>query len=498
MLQLWSNPRVKALVDLCAIFAGRLGGIVATLLFIPQYHLLLGSTTFGAVSIVLSLQAFFLVSDLGLATLISRDTAIARDNSDALTEVVWTRRRAEAILAIIAGWVSAVALILPKAAPSLVPWSFVDGIKVAMVIVLILTLVATNIVQLSLNALGTYQAGAAFTVLGTIARGAATVVVLGVYPNLMAFLVVQLIIAMMHFLVVRWYLEKECGPLLRRQSLFHRTAMLDLLRRCAPLMIYTLAGAAAVNLDKSIVSAFISLETAGNYFLATTYAMVPVAILSGPLNSYFSPRVIHARHAGDMLAEKRLATLYQTILMCAVVGPSLSLGFQASIWLQLWLHSVPQDTLKYVPILLAGFTISATGFYPTTYLIADGDNKYLAKLSLICGILVLAAALLFAMKNHMIGFAWSYFIFYSVGFVGLWFRLGTSIGGSRLFRFLIQSYIVPTIVIAAGYLSGFALTQRFRWEVALLAPLASAAISGLLVLTIMLLRERRFDQQHIS
>ena len=267
--------------------------------------------------------------------------------------------------------------------------------------------------------------------------------------------------------------------------------MVDLLRRCIPLTIYTLASAAAVNLDKSIVSGFISLETAGSYFLATTYSLVPVAVLSGPLNSYFAPRVAHARHAGDAAGERRLATVFQTLLMCAVVGPSLSLGVQASEWLGLWLHEAPQGLLAVAPILLAGGALSATGYYPTTYLIAAGDNGYLARLSLVCSAGVLAAAVYFAVQGNLVGIAWSYFVFYAAGFAGLWARMGVMTGWTKLAGFLMKAYVLPAVAILASYIVSYAITRRLSWEVALVAPLAAAAASSLLVLVAAFFYERR-------
>ncbi|UVO50928.1 oligosaccharide flippase family protein [Sphingomonas sp. SUN019] len=500
-----ADLRVAALVDLFALFAGRIGGILVTLLFIPRYHSLLGGATFGAVSIVLSLQAFFLVSDLGLATLISRDTAVARDDPDALTLVVWTRRRAEATLAAIAAAIAAVALAWPLLGralfgEALASWALADGVNVAMMALLIMALVATNIVQLSLNALGAYQAGAATAVSGAVVRGAATVAVLSAYPTLTAFLQVQLLVALLHLFGVRWYLEHRCGPVRRREPLFQRAAMIDLLRRCIPLTIYTLASAAAVNLDKSIVSAFISLETAGSYFLATTYALVPVAVLSGPISSYFAPRVANARHIGDIGDEQRVALTFQLMLICAVVGPSLSLGFQMADWLRLWLHDASSiaRVMEVAPILLAGGALSATGYYPTTYLIAAGDNGYLARLSLACSIAVLATATFFAARDDLVGFAWSYFAFYAAGFVGLWVRLGAITGWNRLASFLARAYALPAGAITASYLLGHALTRGRSWELELLVPMAAAGACSLLVLARVFRRERRSAGHHIN
>lgn len=495
VIRLGRNPGIAALVDFLSLFAGRIGGILVTLFFIPQYNRLLGPEVFGAIALVLSLQAFFLVSDLGLATLISRDTAVARDDPKALGAVVWMRRRAEAILALFAVCIACLAVLLPLAGVK-VPWSVGSGVNIAMVAALIVILVANNIVLLSLNALGLYRAGAAISVTGALARAIATVLVLRAAPSMSAFLQAQLAMAVVHFAIGRWLLERRCAPSRHDgEVLLNWQAIAQMLQRCMPLVLYTLGGAAAVNLDKSIISAFISLKVAGAYFLASTYALVPVGLLSGPINSYFAPRVAHARNAGDGAREYRLALTFQLILMCSVVGPSLSLAFQMSDWLMLWLNDAAQVTriMAVAPILLAGGALSATGYYPTTYLIAAEDNGFLARLSMATALGVLVIASVFAARLDLVGVAWSYFAFYAAGFLGLWLRFGSKVGWHALARFLAITYLVPTVVTALAY---FALCAAVTMvavpaPIALLAPVGIASGLGLLACAGIFLRERK-------
>lgn len=486
--------QIDGLIDLASLFVGRIGGILVTLLFIPQYSRLLGPDVFGAVSVVLSLQAFFLVSDLGLATLISRDTAIARGNASALVHAVVVRRRAELLLVIMAVCVAAPALLLSLLPHAIAPWSAAAGINGAMITTLITALVMINIVQLSLNAVGRYRQSASTAVLGALLRGGLTVAVLHAAPSLSAFLAVQTTIAVVHFAVVRHLLERSCGSVPHMPGLLDWEPIRALVHRCVPLTVYTLASAAAVNLDKSIISAFVSLKAAGQYFLATTYAMVPVAVLSGPLNSYFSPRVTHALHARDPDGEERIAVLFQLTLMCAVVGPSLSLGFQMETWLHLWLPKATDisQVIAVAPILLAGGALSATGYYPTTYLIAAGDNGYLAKLSTACGGLVLLFAILFAAYGDLRGFAWSYFAFYTAGLLGLWGRVGWLKGRMKTGRLLLRTYLLPGALIGAAYLLGRVWVGDTAPDaLSLLFPLALAGLAGAAALVYAILRSGR-------
>ncbi|MEH3124147.1 MAG: oligosaccharide flippase family protein [Sphingomonas phyllosphaerae] len=472
------------LADLISLFVGRIGGIFVTLLFIPIYSRLLGPEQFGAVAIILSLQAFFLMSDLGLATLISRDTAVARDYRPALHAVVWMRRRAEAILFALATVAAFIALLLPLAWPV---WSIDAGMRITLIAYLIALLVATNIIQLSLNSLDLYRVGAIVAVVGAVARGIATIALLRAVPSVSAFLEAQVAVAAVHFAIARKLLERRAALGLVAERLFDMSAIRRLGKRCAPLVLYTLGGAAAVNLDKSIISAFISLKVAGTYFLATTYALVPVGILSGPINSYFAPKVAHAQHVGDPVSEFRLSLMFQLILMCIVVGPSLSLAFQMSDWLMLWLHDPVQvrKVMIIAPVLLAGGALSATGYYPTSYLIAREDNGYLARLSTGAAIGVLIAAPIFAAQENLLGVAWSYFIFYAVGFTGLWLRLGHRVGWLTVCRFLAIAYLMPLAVISLSYfpLYRFATARELSTPLRLLGPMAVATIAGLLACT---------------
>lgn len=477
----------SAVVDLAALFAGRIGGIVVTLIFIPQYASLLGGTLFGAVSVILSLQTFFLMSDLGLATLIGRDTAIAQGNATAMTAAIWLRRRAEMLLAVIVVVAGASILLAAMLGGSTVPRLKGVAFDLVVIIALIATLVAINIDQLGLNALGRYRASAATAVIGGVVRGGVTLVVLMRSPTLSAFLIAQLTLAVLHFAVVRQLVERSSGVVLWQERLFDRSALKGMLHRCVPLTLYTLASAAAVNMDKPIISAFVSLKSAGVYFLSTTYALVPVAVLSGPLNGYFAPKVAHAVSSGDLAAENRLAAIFQIVLMIAVIGPSLSLWLEMGQWMPLWLHHSPaiEAVMQIAPILLVAGGLSATGYYPTTYLIAVGDNGYLARLSLVCGVTVLILAVFFASHGQLQAVAWSYFGFYTAGLFALWARIIMIKGWQATVVFLTRNYFGPLAAILAGYFAGaYAVIGRSDSIANLIIPILFSMTFGALVLVL--------------
>lgn len=473
--------RLKPIFDLALLFASRVGGVLATLFFVPQYNSLAGPVVFGAISIIISLQAFFLMSDFGLATVVGRDTAIARGNPNALRSALSLRKDAEAFLLITSIAISLVSVLFCVVTADWLSSSVLGALNVGLVAILIASLVTINLFQLSYNALGGFRASAIASLLGALFRGSVTVLALRVSPTFEIFLIAQAISAIIQCLFMRASLDKYYEGHSHSWS-FRWDSIINLCRRCLPLMIYTMFGAAALNFDKVIVGWFFSLDTAGQYFLATTYALVPIAILSGPLNSYFSPLLTNALHAGDFQSVKLISASFQCVVICAVVGPSLALALDGEYWIPLWLGQGANITLivDVVPILLVGSALSATGYYFSTYLIAVGDNAFMAILSMITSVIVLLAAIYFSVVGRIDGMAWSYVGFYFVSLIVMMSRVGLKIGGADSILILFKSYCLPLAVCFGGYFVGALLYGNAEAKsISLVVPMFFSVCSGL-------------------
>lgn len=471
---------LDAALDVAAVFASRLGGIVVSLVFLPIYTRLLSPQEFGAVALLLSLQAFFLVSDLGLATVLARDTAIARGDPVALAATTWDRRRGEIIMVgvVLVAAVGTVVGVALRDGPAVVQ----DVLRIVAGTALIALLVLLNVSQLCLNALGHYRLTAALTTSGTIARAAASAMTLAyAEASVPAFILSQLAVAALHYAVTRAALDRRSGAIPHRLApLLDRAALARLLTRCKPVMIYTLGGAAALNLDKTILAALLPIELTGWYFLAATYAMVPISILSGPLNQYFAPRVAHAEAQADQVARVRLATAFQLLLLPAVVLPAVILIRQAPWLIPIWLHDAPHapQIAALATLLLAGTAIGATGYYPTTFLIAVADHGFLARLSAALAILVLAATASFAAAGSLAGVAASYAAFHALGCGVQWWRLRRHWPTHDYQRLLLVCYFGPAAALLLACLAGAAVAATLATGV--LAVLLESVLQLLL------------------
>lgn len=439
----------RTIADMLSVFASRFGGIVVSLLFLPIYSRLLSPDAFGLVALLLSIQSFFLVSDLGLATLLARDTAIARGTSRGLLEVARNRRRAEIILFAPVLIVSLFAFAV--SAFDLFDFTWRDAGRIVLGMSLVALLVLLNIAQLCLNSLGQYQLNSIITTTGILLRATITALALAfVDANFDIFLISQVVVSITHYGIARFYLDLKsgCHPSLR-DALKNGYEYKILFLRCKSIMLYTLVSAAAVNLDKSILAAFLPIQLTGLYFLSTTYALVPIALLSGPLNQYFSPRIAHAEAEQDHFQRWQLGMTFQLLIVVTVVVPAFILVRHAPELISFWLLGNPETSTisTLASILLVGTAIGATGYYPNTYLIAVADNDFLAKVSAILSIIVLCFAAIFAAMGSMLGVAISYACFHAAGCAVQWYRLRSHWMSDQFRVFITSCYLAPAAAL---------------------------------------------------
>ena len=439
--------RFPAALDLAAVFGGRLGGILVNLLFIPAYARYLDADSFGWVSLVLSAQSFFLIADFGLATVLARDVAAAVGRPEALAAAHDDRLRAELLIFVVGTCPGVLALIIAATDQSLIPFSAVLPIAAAGLVVA--CAIGMNIVQLSLNAVGRYRSSAMIAVVGTLTRAIATLTaIILIAPTFLTFILAQSLCLAAQLFIVRIILARATKLERRGAKVFDSSALRALMVRAAPAGLFAIAAAAAINLDKPIVSSFVSVKAAGHYFLATTYAMVPIGLLSGPISQYFSPIITRAELSGDRDRRHIVAVNFQTLLMLATVIPTLILAVHADAFIHFWLPpSVPRDqiTSLALPLTIAN-AFGALGYYPSTALIALQELRFLARMGLATTALLLIALCVCASQGSLTAMAISFAIFYLISTILAWAKLSQIWSGADMQSFLVKHVAGPLLV----------------------------------------------------
>lgn len=479
-------------IDLGLVFAARTGGVVSTLLFIPAFDSLLDANTFGAISIILSLQALFLVFDLGFSTLFGADIGANRSNPAALSRIGVDLLRAEFILGGTALIVAGAAVLGAVGIANQSPWR---ALALALAVLLIGSQVLLNLAQASLNALGRYRINSAFLVAGTLARGGVAVLALKfIAPTILAFVGAQLAVSLVHLAVTRLIVHRSLPAPCSRETLpvLKAPALVDLCRRGGPLMLYTLAGAAVMQLDKPIVAAFYSLADAGRYFLATTFALTPIAVIGGPLYQYFFPKIAGAAQ-GSSSALVRLARIFQILTVCAVTAPTMVLVIYCPAWLAYWLPHTPhrEEIAAIARILVAAGGIGATAYLPMALLLGAGERIFIAKLSTVLTCVTLMMAVVAGYTGDLRIFAGVYAAYHISVCLLLWVRIRRYFTAEDFHGLVAGSYVVPGLVIAGGSILICAGLSTFSSGP--LIPFAASALCGLLSLVIALVWAARYE-----
>jgi len=428
------------------VFSGRLGGVLLNLLFLPLYDALLGPQVFGAVAIILSLVSFFMVFDFGAATLVATDIAASGDDDSARAAAGRDWRRSEWIILGVAVIGMAAALVLD----AIRQFQAFSPAEMVLAALLIGAMMLLNVGQAALNGLQAYRLNNGLMLAGAIARGLVTVLVLrDIEASLMAFLAAQALVSAMHYAVLRWIVSSRLST--GQDGLFEHVAMLRLWRRMRPLIAYTLAGALVMQVDKPMVAGFFSLEMAGRWFLATTYALTPIAVLAGPLNQYFYPKLVAAQT--DPVAALTVGRRFQVAVSLGVTAPTVVLVYFAPAVLSLWLPHA-DDIGVIAPIaqlLVAAAAVGATGYLPTAWLLASGDRFWLARLSIVMTMIVIGLLLVAGLQQDIMLVAGVYAVYHVVVCLLLWFRMLRSWPGQKAGADLVlRCWIGPVLIAGVG------------------------------------------------
>lgn len=407
----------KRLVDLGFLYASKSGGVIVGVFILPWYQRLLGPEAFGVVALILSLQAFLLMLDLGTSTLVGRDVAASKSARGHL--ITW--RAAVSLLHVAYTGLLVVAFFV-----NLFFGTPLAPLRVVLCLILFWSLTVQNVGQSALLAKRQYSITGSVQVVGVLGRAAITVAALTyVSANLETFLFIQALTAVVQMMVTSWF----CRQALDMENLpidisVLRARIGEFARRGTPLVLFGLSGAAVLQLDKVIISLFISPAALAPYFLASALCLTPISVLAGPVNQYFFPGIIESINSLDSKrALKRLQKLISGIFV-AVTVPSAILWLGREWIINIWLHQQPiaSEVVRYVEILLPGIALGAFGYVPYNILIAHEDYRAHSLLSAVLTITTLATTIFAAAFGSILAVCWIYTIYHGLSAVATWWR----------------------------------------------------------------------------
>ena len=406
--------RRTALLSMVMLYGSRSAAVVVGFFFLPLYHRLLGNEQFGLVAVILSLQALLMMLDLGMSTLVGREVASGEKHGNELYRLVH-----EAELGL--GLFYLVLLLLAVAAKAAGGFPNLDFVTVIGILALFSVLVLQNLYYSVMMATRAYSKASTVQVAGVVLRAVFTALVLAnIQADLRIFVAVQFVTGSVHWLVTRRTMKLQLfsGGATTSDRLEGATLgeVLSLLKRGRSLALFSAAGAAAMQLDKPIVSAFASAASVSPYFLATTLCMAPISLLAGPVSQYFQPLVFAAGTRRDGASVEKILSAFSICLVLVTMSVSASLWMLRQPIVGLWLgHNNPDHRVvaDYVAILLPGVAFGALGYLPYTLLLSVRDYKFQAVLSWFSTILTVTATAVCAWQKNIAGVCYVYLLYHS-------------------------------------------------------------------------------------
>lgn len=414
--------RRRGVAGLLMLYAGKVSGVLISLLFIPLFSRTLGDAQFGAVAVILSLQVLLMMLDLGLSTLIGRDLAAGRQPPETMLAQL---RDAAWLLA----WCYVLLGLLAAGIRLLSSWFSLDLATLLGCVALFGLLTLQNLGYTALLARQRFTTASTLQFVGNLGRAAATAVVLTqVSATLQAFVAVQVVCAALHALAT----GLQCHRALRSDPAWRDTpqpadraaARWALLRQGAPLALMMAAGAAVMQLDKPIISALMSTASTAPYYLAMTLCLVPTSILAGPVTQYFQPQLIQATGLGESAVAATVGKRFVIALAGVTLLPCLLLWVLRDPLIHLWLGPQPSNALisRYVEILLPGITIGALGYLPYSLLLSVRDYRFQALQGVMLTLVTLGLAAFSATLQSVEGVCVVYATYHATAMLLSWAR----------------------------------------------------------------------------
>lgn len=405
------------LVRLAALFLSKSGAIIVGMLFLPIYHSQLGNQSFGVVAVILSIQAFALMVDFGMSALVARDMAQLEPG---LPPRVW--QQAEAAVALIYGAI----LLLALAACTLAGFSGERFVLVIGSVFLVLFTVLQNLGQSALLASKHFVAASTTQAVGVVIRALATAGALSFWnASLLTFVIVQTVLTAMHFGVTRQVgLKLLNAAATESPRALTWSAITGLLRRGRPLLISGLAGAAVLQIDKPLISAFVAPSDLAPYFLAMSFSVLPTSLLATPVVQYFQPQVIRLHGTPNSAHSERTIRRFSFALILVVALPSWALWQWTEPVIRLWLRDPEQAGVvaSYAKTLLPAFALGSLCYVPVVLLLAAQDFRYQAITSVLMTVGTLGLVFFFASYQRLDWVCYSYLAYFFAASASVWWR----------------------------------------------------------------------------
>lgn len=474
--------------NVIANFSGSIWLALMGLVFVPFYIDLMGVESYGVVGIFVTLQAVFLILDMGLTQSISRELARLSVIEGGFQRMAATFRTMEMVYWGVAVLVAVCVALLSY--PIAFYWVNTEGLTKEQVLRSLL-LIALVIglrwpVSLYIGGLNGLQrqveVNKYMAVFATVQGVGALAVLRFIAPTLITFFSWQAFVAAIQFFYFRRCIAQAVG--LKSSVSFDFAVLREIWRFAAGMTGISLLTTVLTQLDKILLSKVLSLKEFGFYMFAATVASVIVRAVA-PLFTAYSPKLTAL--VAHRQQEEEAKTYHQGCQLMAVliVPAALVFVFFGYDIVLFWTRDVvlAKATSMIVALLVLGNMFNGFMTIPYALQLAHGWTR-LALYQNIIGVLFLAPAIYFLSREYGgLGAAFAWMLlnlgYLSIGAPFMYLRIMRGHG----WRWLFFDILLPTSVALVLLMSVSALLSNdFGIEIRIILVGFSWAFSVLLAL----------------
>ncbi|MDP1766801.1 MAG: oligosaccharide flippase family protein [Methylotenera sp.] len=399
--------------------------VLAPMLALPYYLHALGSSVWGLVSFITTLQALLSLFDAGISQALVREFAVGKTQNQQkqykLGVVLFGFERIYWIFAILVG-----VIVLLASHQITHYWLKLDNLNVDQAQIAVFGAVALFAFQFPGSVYRSLLVGTQAQVLlniimtaGALIRHLGGVLVVLTWPTLSAYLIWQVCSVALETMV-RGFFAWRTLHVKRSESYWDKSLMQGMLLPIIGMSGATLLGALTVQMDKIILSGMVSIEKFGYYVIASTLATGVLQLLY-PIVNAATPHAVNLRHDAQALRKFnfKYAKIVTTIILIAGLIYYI-VGFDFLSW---WLKSpdIAKQVNALLSVLLIGTALNA--LYTIGYInwIVKGQFSKILQVNLISLVVSIISIPIMVAKFGMVGASLGWIAMNAVGF---FFSLG--------------------------------------------------------------------------
>jgi len=394
-----------------ANYAGNIWSNLLSFLLIPVYLHYLGVEAYGLIGGFYAVISFIGLLDLGLSATIKREVALRNATEEKLLTIPDLLRTTEIIY-----WCTGTVILLLMvllAQPISTQWINAENIDLATVkwavIILGLTVAIRWPVTTYRGTLIALEKQVLLNILEVILKtfrelGAVLILVM-ISPTIIAFLLWQAFIAVLEVLLMMLFAWRNV-PKIKNRASFKIEILQEIWQFAAGISWTTIVSIILAQIDKILLTKFVSLEQFGYYMLASTLAQ-KLSIIFQPFVVAISPQLITLAAQPDEQKLKNFFHKSSLFISLTVIPVASTFIFFAPIILELWTQSpdVATQASSILAILTFGAMLDSISNISSQIQLAIGKPQIGAIFNSCSVILVIPAMLYLVPQMQLFGAA---------------------------------------------------------------------------------------------